>query len=161
MNKIEHEINESEVIPALTQTHWKNTNDIKNELSIKVPTSKLGRTLTMIARSNPELIALKKQGNRNWFKLKSKPQSQIKHNDDVTPRKLETLIEDLKTMGMFPKDIRKIVYETLDNTRKELEQEMGYISENAPNFKEHYDSLRKNFLKLQSQIKEIESKNTQ
>jgi len=160
MNKMEYEINESEVIPALTQTHWKNTQDIKNELSIKVPISKLGRTLTMIARSNPELIALKKQGNRNWFKLKSKSklESQIKHNDEVTPRKLETLIEDLKTMGMFPKDIRKIVYETLDNTRKELEQEMGYILENAPNFKEHYDSLRKNFQKLQDQIKEIESK---
>jgi len=156
-----NDIKESEVVPALTHNQWKNTNDIKNELSIKVPTSKLGRTLTMIARSNPKLIALKKQGNRNWFKLKSKPKAQQQiqqNNNEVTPRKLETLIEDLKTMGMFPKDIRKIVYETLETTRKELEQEMGYISENAPAFKEHYDTLRKNFQKLQDQIKEIESK---
>jgi len=161
MNKIEHEINESEVIPALTQTHWKNTQDIKNELSIKVPTVKLGKTLAMIARSNPN-IQTKKQGNRYWYKLKSKPKQVQQHNnDDVTPTKLETLIEDLKTMGMFPKDIRKIVYKTLDNTRKELEQELNYVSENAPGFKVQYDTLRKNFLKLQSQIKEIESKNTQ
>lgn len=148
------EIKEEELLGSIGH-EWKEASRIKQDLKLDMTTTRLGKVLAALARQHTE-ISMKKQGNRLYYKLKHA--SSIKNNSkENTKEKMESLVSELRTLGMDITEIQEIAYQALDKVRTQLKNEIRYITLNAPTFKQRYEKLRNNFVRLEGQMKEAKS----